>query len=144
MLEMVDTFEFRPLLITDSGDISSLERECNPNPWSEGLIAAELSNPLSKGFGAFAASELAGYILYRLASDECEILIIGVKEGFRRLRIGSSLVGNVREDALTRNAKRIYLEVREGNIAAISLYTAIGFRSELYSLRDHKAASLLA
>lgn len=63
----------------------------------------------------------AGFALSRGAADEEELLLIGVVPAFRRQGIGSALLERFIADAAARGAKRLFLEMREGNPAE-SLY----------------------
>ncbi len=70
----------------------------------------------------------AGYVLARMAADECEILSIGVAASARRRGVGRTLVAAILAEAAARGARRLYLEVAEDNVAARGLYLAFGFR----------------
>ncbi|HWW65046.1 MAG TPA: ribosomal protein S18-alanine N-acetyltransferase [Sphingomonadaceae bacterium] len=69
---------------------------------------------------------VAGFALARVIVDEAELLLIGVKPGQRRAGIGGALLDHCADMARERRAKRLYLEVRNGNKAAI-LYERAGF-----------------
>ncbi|NOZ12259.1 MAG: ribosomal protein S18-alanine N-acetyltransferase [Acidobacteria bacterium] len=101
-----------------------IEHACFPDPWSpamftvsgtEGIILAENPDGTAVGFACFQ------YFL-----NECHILNIAVLPEFRKQGIGQQLM----EWMLTelKNAQEFYLEVRENNRAAISLYQALGFQ----------------
>jgi ribosomal-protein-alanine N-acetyltransferase len=71
---------------------------------------------------------VAGYIIARPAANEGEILNLAVAAPHRGHGIARALV----ERALTRlgelGVATVYLEVRESNLAARTLYDRIGFR----------------
>lgn len=71
---------------------------------------------------------LQGFLIARITGDECELENIVVKEGRWRSGIGSSLIRALADFVRGRNAKRIFLEVRESNTAARALYERCGFR----------------
>lgn len=67
-----------------------------------------------------------GFALNRVIFDECELLLLGVRPAFRRQGIGRALLEHSRGGAAARGARRIHLEVREGN-GALGLYAQAGF-----------------
>jgi ribosomal-protein-alanine N-acetyltransferase len=82
----------------------------------------------------------AGFALSRMIIDEAELLLIAVRPAFRGKGIGKYLLQQVCDTAAARGAKRLYLEVRDGNTAA-KLYQATGFeeigrRRNYYSGED--------
>ncbi|MEM8695502.1 MAG: ribosomal protein S18-alanine N-acetyltransferase [Pseudomonadota bacterium] len=70
--------------------------------------------------------EPAGFALSRMIVDEAELLLIAVRPVFRGRGIGRDLLKRVRDMAADKGAKRLHLEVRDGNAAA-KLYHATGF-----------------
>lgn len=68
----------------------------------------------------------AGFVMSRGTSDEEELLLIGVDPKFRRQGVGSALIKRFITEATARGAKRLFLEMREGN-SAEALYEAHGF-----------------
>lgn len=84
--------------------------------------------------------EPAGFAMARMIVDEAELLLIAVRPGFRGRGIGRDLLRQVQDAAAERGAKRLHLEVRDGNAAA-KLYQAAGFekigqRRNYYSGED--------
>lgn len=67
-----------------------------------------------------------GFALSRLILDEAELLLIAVRPAYRGEGIGKELLEQVCRTAAIKGAKRLHLEVRDGNSAA-SLYEAHGF-----------------
>lgn len=67
-----------------------------------------------------------GFALSRMIVDEAELLLIAVRPAYRGKGVGKNLLHRVRETASTKGAKRLHLEVRDGNSAA-NLYQATGF-----------------
>lgn len=86
--------------------------------------------------------EPVGFALGRIVFEEAELLLLGVRPAFRRLGIGRALVDRFMATAKTLGARRVHLEVREGNDARL-LYDAAGFsqigrRRGYYRGRDNK------
>lgn len=69
----------------------------------------------------------AGFVMTRGAADEEELLLIAVSPRYRQRGLGERLISLLIEDAHTRGAERIFLEMRSGN-PAIRLYEKAGFQ----------------
>ncbi len=85
-------------------------------------------------------AEAAGFILTRHVSGEEELLLVAVRPEFRGRGIGARLLELFKNDARSRGATRVFLEMRHNNPAA-SLYRTSGFlplgqRREYYRLDD--------
>jgi ribosomal-protein-alanine N-acetyltransferase len=70
---------------------------------------------------------VVGFIVGRQADDEWEIENIAVTGAARRYGLGSRLVGELLGLIRNRGAKTVFLEVRESNRAARSLYEKWAF-----------------
>jgi ribosomal-protein-alanine N-acetyltransferase len=70
---------------------------------------------------------VAGFIVGRQAEDEWEIENIAVTGSARRYGLGSRLVGEMLDLIRSRGGKTVFLEVRESNRAARSLYEKWAF-----------------
>jgi ribosomal-protein-alanine N-acetyltransferase len=71
---------------------------------------------------------LAGYGIMSVAVEESHILNVCVDGRLRRRGLARSLMQHLLTTARGHGARVAYLEVRPSNQAAISLYTALGFR----------------
>ncbi|WBO21866.1 GNAT family N-acetyltransferase [Sphingomonas abietis] len=69
----------------------------------------------------------AGFALSRSVADEAELLLLAVPPAQRRLGVASAMLEAVGTEARARGARRIHLEMRDGN-PAIHLYNGAGFR----------------
>jgi [ribosomal protein S18]-alanine N-acetyltransferase len=67
-----------------------------------------------------------GFALGRIILDEAELLLLAVRPQQRRGGIGTALLARTFAMARQRGARRVHLEVRDGNGAAI-LYKRAGF-----------------
>jgi len=70
---------------------------------------------------------VVGFIVGRQVDDEWEIENIAVTGAARRCGLGSRLVGELLDLARSRGGKSVFLEVRESNRAARSLYEKWAF-----------------
>ncbi len=87
-----------------------------------------------------AEGALAGFSLSRIVLDEAELLLLAVARAAQGHGVGAALLKHFEDDAALRGARRLHLEVRDGN-AAVNLYnrsgfTLVGRRSRYYSGDD--------
>jgi ribosomal-protein-alanine N-acetyltransferase len=84
--------------------------------------------------------DVVGFALARIVLDEAELLLLAVKKHWQHRGIGQELLDSFIGSAAERGARKLHLEVREGN-HAINLYKYAGFseigrRKAYYSGRD--------
>jgi len=91
--------------------------------WSRDVFDMQLALP--NVFGLL--HPMGGMILVRIAADEAEILTLAVAPEVRRAGLGYNLLLEATDGAAGLGARRIFLEVSSGNIAAQALYTKTGF-----------------
>ena len=109
--------------------------------WSSAQLGATLATPGCWGRLAMVGASAAGFTLCRSAGAEVELLLIAVNPALRRQGTGQRLLMRAQEDALTRGATVLFLEVREDNHAAKYLYDRGGFlqvgrRPDYYAAKD--------
>lgn len=94
--------------------------------WTRGQCQGILDLPRVWLTIARADSAPAGFALSRVVADEAELLLLAVRPAFRRCGIGAKLIERTLAVAIGGGARRLHLEVRDGN-AALGLYTRSGF-----------------
>lgn len=109
--------------ISNVADILKIENACFSSPWSEGSIKDALNNPNSHFYLAFVDGALAGYLGVQIFSGEGYVTNIATLPEHRRQGIAKALINK----ALENDMEFLTLEVREGNIPAINLYSSLGF-----------------
>jgi ribosomal-protein-alanine N-acetyltransferase len=72
--------------------------------------------------------KLAGYIVARMGADELHINNVAVREPYRRLGIGRTLLDRILTEGKRSEVPCAFLELRAGNTAALALYEECGFR----------------
>ncbi|MCL2390989.1 MAG: ribosomal protein S18-alanine N-acetyltransferase [Oscillospiraceae bacterium] len=108
--------------------VSEIEQEAFAPPWSLRSITAEISDPDAFFAVARDAEEVLGYVILRRLVDQGELLKIAVRKGDCHRGVGKKLLSAALVFAQESNLDTIFLEVRESNAAAISLYLQYGFR----------------
>ena len=83
-------------------------------------LAAEYRN-------AFGHHSAAGFVLFRTAADEAEILTIAVNQASRRRGVGRAMMEETIRRLYGERIGSLFLEVDSGNAAAIALYEALDF-----------------
>jgi len=70
---------------------------------------------------------IQGFVVAREIGDDLEIENVVIAQGLRRFGLGSLLLERLLNDSKNQGVRRILLEVRESNEAAIRLYRNDGF-----------------
>jgi ribosomal-protein-alanine N-acetyltransferase len=110
--------------------------------WTDGEIEKLLARTGTFGLAAHPVGRkgMAGFILYTIAADEAEILTIATAPDWRRHGAGEALVKAALLHVSGERAKAMFLEVGDGNDAALGLYRKLGFR-EVGRRRDYYGAA---
>jgi ribosomal-protein-alanine N-acetyltransferase len=95
--------------------------------WSEKLFASFLSNAASYGCALIENDEPAAFILAQGAGDEAEIVNLVTTPLSRRKGYAEKLVNEFAAHMASTGKSRLFLEVAVNNVAAIGLYTKLGF-----------------
>ena len=109
--------------------VAALEKMCFSDPWSEGSVASELSNPLSRWLVAVEGEQVLGYVGSQTVLDESDMMNLAVDPAFRRRGIARALVLALIEELGKMGSRCLPLEVRASNESAQALYAQLGFES---------------
>lgn len=121
-------YQIRSAGPADVPGMVEVERACFADPWSPGAIREAVQTETSRAFVAEGPRGILGFVLARTSGSEAEILDLAVLPGSRRQGIARELLRAVQRAAQEAGVAEIFLEVRESNRAAISLYQREGFR----------------
>jgi ribosomal-protein-alanine N-acetyltransferase len=116
----------RDMTQADIDAVLGIELAVQAYPWTRGNFI----DALDSGYMCFvdeAGGEICGYVILMPAVDEAELLNIGVAATWQRKGLGRKMLNEMLEAARAREMKRVFLEVRPSNIAAIALYRCAGF-----------------
>ena len=98
--------------------------------WSAAQILGSLATGTSwvrLAYDARYGPAAAGFSLCRRAGLEAELLLIGVRPSCRGRGSGAALLATAKSDAREYGTETLFLEVRDGNTAAMALYRSAGF-----------------
>lgn len=117
---------YRLATIDDLDRLYELEQECFKEPYKRSDLEYELiSNPINKFVVAISDNEIIGFIDFMITFNSATINQVAVEPRYRKQGIGTSLLNEMEKyfpkdgDEIVEN---VTLEVRESNIAGLSLY----------------------
>ncbi len=119
---------------SDAGIMAAIHAACFPKPWDEATMAtfARSAGDVLCLIGYVADSASAGsrgLLIARKAADEAELLTLAVAPACRRRGVGKALLGHAMHMLRKSGAKTLFLEVEEGNAAALALYRGLGAKA---------------
>lgn len=110
----------------DARLLAALHRACFQRPWDEAAMAQFTSAPGTLCLIGSVGDVVGGLLIGRKADDEAEILTFGVTPPCRNQGLGRALLQTAVERLRASGAKRLFLEVADGNEAALRLYRSCG------------------
>jgi ribosomal-protein-alanine N-acetyltransferase len=117
----------RPLTIAALDGVLALEAQVYPFPWSRGNFV----DSLVAGYAAWTLNhvdgDLIGYCVAMAGVEEMHLLNITVAPSARRSGHARRLLGELLQLCRLRQARRLWLEVRESNADARETYRRLGF-----------------
>lgn len=120
----------RPLEPADLDRVEEIERATFPDPWSKRSFAETIEREQVRSLAIDdGEGRLVGYAMSVRAGDEGEILNIAVDERARGHGAARALLDDLLLDLRRNGVRKVFLEVRRSNAAAIGLYRSAGFHS---------------
>ncbi|MEL6869862.1 MAG: ribosomal protein S18-alanine N-acetyltransferase [Pseudomonadota bacterium] len=110
----------------DLNAVSHIEQDSYGFPWSSGIFR----DCLLAGYHCMVLEsqrEIRAYGILSVAAGEAHILNICVATAFRRQGYGVQLLHKLIDRARLARVKRVFLEVRPSNLAAVNMYKGLGF-----------------
>jgi ribosomal-protein-alanine N-acetyltransferase len=121
-------YRIRSAVPADAEAFFAIERRSFSDPWSEASFLEALTSPWTFGFAAQGSRGVAGYLIAREVAGTGEVLNLAVAPEFRRRGVGAALLRAGLKALQNRRVDEVFLEVRESNRSAQSLYASQGFR----------------
>jgi len=121
---------FRAGLPGDAAAIRSLLLRSNLSAPAKGDLERATRSRIGQilSFVVEKNGQVRGVLQWRNLGEEVEILDLAVDPALRRQGYAAFLLRNFLKDASRSPAKKVFLEVRESNAAAIALYQKFGFQ----------------
>jgi [ribosomal protein S18]-alanine N-acetyltransferase len=130
---MTGTLETLPIMVraalpADAAMLAALHASSFARAWDAAAMAQFLGVP---GCLALIASTQGqapaqGFLIVRAAADEAELLTLCVLPASRRQGLARALLAALVQELRRAGGKRLFLEVEEGNEAALGLYRSLG------------------
>lgn len=145
-------FEIFDVTAADCRDMSMLHGERFARGWGDGEFYSLMTQQNVFGYVARQTNRnekgLGGFVLTREAAGEAEILTIAVAARHSGNGLGWRLMLAALRQTRERGGESMFLEVDEGNAAAIALYRKLGFkkvgeRKAYYQQADGNRAAAL-
>ena len=123
-------WSIRPVSEDDVPTLAQIEARVHVAPWTKENFESEMKKPFCNLLVMTddeTDEQIAGYITYWTLLEDCHILNVATDLPYRGRGIAKLLVRKAIQDALQKGSKRVILEVRKSNQAAIGLYQTLGF-----------------
>ena len=120
--------EIKDMAQEDLRQVAEIESQIFSLPWSEKAFEESLNNRNTLYIVAKEKEKVLGYTGMYISFQEGNITNIAVNPDYRRKKIGLKLISEILKRAKQIGVTDVILEVRETNVAAISLYEKMGFR----------------
>lgn len=121
----------RLMLESDLDAVMVNEKAAYAYPWSASIMASNQKRHYAIVFesdaNTGADTEILGHALLSTVVDEASVLNIAVSPKAQRQRIGYQLMENILAHAASKQCIEVFLEVRESNRPAFTMYHQFGF-----------------
>ncbi len=131
--------QLRDMKPADVDAVLSIEQSVHAHPWTRG----NFSDALASGYVCKiyeTTPAMLGFVVLMPALDEMHLLDISIAAEHQRQGLGRRLLDEAMQLARGTGMRRMLLEVRPSNLAAIALYRAAGF-SEIGRRRGYYPAA---
>ncbi len=126
----------RRMRLEDVPAVHAIDEMAFSLPWPERSFRFEiLENPASRGWVVETEGRIIAMLVLWLIVDEAHVATLATHPGFRRQGIAWQILSEALRGAQAEGARRAFLEVRAGNLAAQSMYRKFGF--EFTGRRPH-------
>jgi [ribosomal protein S18]-alanine N-acetyltransferase len=119
---------------SDAGLMAAIHAACFQKPWDEAAMARFAASGgdvlclLAHVVDSSSAGS-QGFLIARKAADEAELLTLAVMPACRRSGLGKALLKSAIATLHEAGAKTLFLEVEDGNEAALGLYRSLGAKA---------------
>jgi len=114
---------------TAAGLLAQIHAECFAQPWTTIAFSELLSGAANMAMLAFNHQDPTGFVLFRRAADEAEIITICTRPAFRQRGLARALVQHSANLLTAQGIRSLFIEVAVSNVVALALYRACGFET---------------
>ena len=107
--------------------LAEIHAESFDTAWTETTFSEMLATPGTHAIIMSSQNNPAGFVLYRKAADEAEVLTLCTHPAFRQKGHAKTLVQHMVNLLQNDGVKSLFIEVAVSNHAALALYAAGGF-----------------
>lgn len=124
--------QLRPMSVNDLSSVAQIERESFPAEsghccWTQEMFQDEYEQPGRTWWVVHDQGELVGFAGGVVVDGNLEVLDVAVVPARRRQGLARRLLGRIAYDAQMLGARTTTLEVAADNVAAHTLYAALGY-----------------
>ncbi len=116
------------LLIDDISDILKLYANNFSDGWNENMLRSAFKEGRFLCFGAKQDGEIMGVVSITVGDTDADIEGVVTKKEFLRKGVAKTLIKYAIQKLKALKKEKVFLEVREGNLPAVSLYEYFGFK----------------
>ena len=117
----------RPMIVPELDDVMAIEIASYAYPWSRGNFIDSLAGGYPARVLFDAQDEVLGYFVAMTGVDEMHLLNVTVAPAVQGRGHGSFLICALTTLCRENNAQQLWLEVRQSNERARTLYQRLGF-----------------
>ncbi len=112
----------------DLEKVTDIEKEVFSDPWSLNAFKTDLNNDMALPLVAEFENTIVGYTNLYIVAGEVQIGNFAVAPGYRKRGVAKLLMDEILKTAAENKCASVFLEVRESNTPAQSLYKSYGFQ----------------
>ncbi len=124
---MENTWTIGPMTEDEVAAVAALEEENFSRPWSYDAFFKTLSDENYIVIIAKDTDALMGYCVLLCTGEEADITNVCTAPAARGKGVATEILTALMEEGKSRGVTEFFLEVRESNVPARSLYTKLGF-----------------
>ena len=139
---------YKTLNRSSLSEILRIENDVHVSPWSKQKFLTCLDNDLYRHMGLYENKRLIGYAVLQVIPPEAELHNFAISRAFQNRGLGTLFLSKLIDLCAKSGLEKLFLEVRENNAAAISVYQNTGFiqvglRRRYYQSRTITESALL-
>ncbi|MDO4168226.1 MAG: ribosomal protein S18-alanine N-acetyltransferase [Eubacteriales bacterium] len=123
----MDNWQIREMQEQDIEQVERIEKETFSVPWSEKSFIDACTTPENIYLVCIADGEVAGYCGLWTVLGEGNITNMAVSQHYRRKGVGKALMQEMEKRGRQKDVSVFFLEVRESNTPARTLYETMGY-----------------